>query len=87
MEPKFKDERQYAGQTLETMPATPKSDDSNNFEENDDLHVTDEIEYYSLKKSALEIAIEFARLTDGPTLEDILKVAAMFASYIASKNS
>lgn len=69
------------------MPATPEGSAEGDFEENADLHISYEIEYYSLKKSALDLAIEFARLTDGPTLEDILRIAAMYAGYIASKNS
>ena len=86
MEPKFKDNRQFAGQTFKTMPATPDGEVPETFEENDNLHSPDEIEFYSLKKSSLDIAIEFARLTDGPTLNDILGIAAMCAGYIASKN-
>lgn len=86
MEPKFKDTRQFAGQTFKTMPATPDGEESDEFVENKELHVSDEIEHYSLKKSSLDIAIEFARLTDGPSLDDILGIAAMFAGYIASKS-
>ena len=86
MEPKYKDTRQFAGQTFKTMPATLDGEAPETFEENDELHHPDEIEYYSLKKSSLDIAIEFARLTDGPGLDDILGIAAMCAGYIASKN-
>lgn len=85
---KDKPERQYNGEIFKTSDATPSDDLLDKYDEDGSLNpenfVNYKVEYYSIKKNAIDIALEMVKLQDAATVNDILKTSAILLDFIVS---